>query len=85
MRLDRNDIKQWANKVDWPLLLFLVLVLNVKLIIKALCILMFLFIKRKELLRKEYWKQSFIWFYASLILISVINLLFSANITPLIT
>jgi hypothetical protein len=79
VRTDRNDIKQWANKVNWQLLLFLVLVLNVKLIIKAVCILLFLFLKRKELLRKEYWKQSFIWFYASLILISVVNLLLSAN------
>ncbi len=79
MRLNRNDIKQWANKVNWPLLLFLVLVLNVKLIIKATCILLFLFLKRKELLRKEYWKQSFIWFYASLILISIANLLFSSS------
>jgi hypothetical protein len=82
VRLNKNDIKQWANKVDWPLLLFLVLVLNVKLIIKAACILLFIFIKRKELLRKEYWRQSFIWFYASLILISAVNLLFSVNIIP---
>lgn len=74
MRPGRNDIKQWGKKVDWPLLLFLVLVLNVKLIIKAACILLFLFLKRKELLKKGYRKQSFIWFYVSLILISTVNL-----------
>ena len=79
MSTNRTDIKQWEKKVDWPLLLFLVLVLNVKLIIKAACILLFLFFKRKELLRKEYWKQSFIWFYISLILISTINLLLSPD------
>lgn len=60
-------------------MLFLVLVLNVKLIIKAACILLFLFIKRKELLRRQYRSQSFIWFYVSLILISVVNLLLPAN------
>ncbi len=79
MRLKRNDIKQWANKIDWSLLLFLVMVMNVKLIIKVTCILLFIFIKRKELLRWQYWNQSFIWFYASLILISAVNLLLSAN------
>ncbi len=79
MSQDRNDIKQWVNKVDWSLLLFLVLVLNVKLIIKAACILLFIFIKRKELQRRQYWNQSFIWFYVSLILISAVNLLLSAN------
>lgn len=79
MRQKRNDIKQWANKIDWSLLLFLVMVMNVKLIIKVTCILLFIFIKRKELLRWQYWNQSFIWFYASLILISSVNLLLSAN------
>lgn len=79
MRQKRNDIKQWANKIDWSLLLFLVMVMNVKLIIKVTCILLFIFIKRKEPLRWQYWNQSFIWFYASLILISSVNLLLSAN------
>lgn len=79
MRQRRNDIKQWAQKVDWPLLFFLVLVLNVKLIIKAACILLFVFIKRKELQKKEYRRQSFIWFYISLILISTVNLFVSIN------
>lgn len=68
-------IMQYVRGIDWSLFLFLVLVLNVKLIVKAIAILFFTFINRKHVFEKRTWTQRFLWFYASMIALAVVNLL----------
>ena len=71
----RQRIFQYAQRIDWSMLLLLVLVLNVKLVVKVVTILVFAYINRKQLFDKTALKQRFLWFYGSMIFIALINLL----------
>lgn len=56
------------------LLLFLVLALNVKMLVKIVAVILFLLLNKKMFLEKDIYRQKFIWFYFSMIAIAVINL-----------
>lgn len=73
MRLKYQHIIDYFRKVNWELLLFLVLVLNVKLVIKIPAILIFLFFNRSALRDKLIVRTKFIWFYLALIVIAAVN------------
>lgn len=60
--------------IDWKLLVFLILVLNVKLAIKVLAIVILLVLERKKIDIANLKKNSIFWFYSLLIAISFLNL-----------
>jgi hypothetical protein len=69
-----QSIVDYFQKVNWMLLLFLVLMLNVKMSVKIIAIILFLLLNRKMFFEKTISRQRFIWFYYSMIIITVINL-----------
>ncbi|MDP4262632.1 MAG: hypothetical protein Q8941_08880 [Bacteroidota bacterium] len=71
----------YFRKVNWTLLLFLLLVLNVKMLIKIPAIILLLVLNREMFRAKSIYRQKFIWFYFSMAGIAVIDLLL--NITSL--
>src|SRR5688572_16089946 len=71
----RQRMFQYVQRIDWSMLFFLVLVLNVKMVVKVVAIMVFVFINRKHLFDKIVLKQRFLWFYGSMIVIALINLL----------
>ncbi len=78
----RSLFKPFLNyflKVDWVLLIFLILVLNVKILVKIIAIIILLLFNRKLFWKKDFYRQKFIWFYFSMILIAIINLLFNIS------
>lgn len=60
------------QKVNWWLLLFLVLVLNVKMVVKVIAILLFACLNYKQFAPQNL-KQKFILFYGAMIAITVFN------------
>ena len=64
-----------SRKIEWLLLLFLLLIINVKLVVKIPVLLLFIIIFRKKLLQTDLFRQKFVWFYLSMIIIGIINLL----------
>jgi hypothetical protein len=69
----------YFRKVNWMLLLFLVLFLNVKMLVKIAAIILLLLFSRKMFCEKTIYRQKFIWFYCSMIVIALINLLFAIS------
>jgi hypothetical protein len=61
------------RKIDWQLLLFLVLVLNVKLFVKLAALLLLTIINYKRISVKGVFRQKYLWFYIGMILIGFIN------------
>ena len=61
--------------VNWPLFIFLLLVLDVKMAVKAVALLAFVIPARSVFLQQEFYRQRFTWFYAGLILIGLMNLI----------
>ncbi|HMK27964.1 MAG TPA: hypothetical protein VK483_18180 [Chitinophagaceae bacterium] len=72
----KND---YFRKVNWTLLLFLVFALNVKMPVKIATIILFLFLNKKLFLERSFYRQKFIWFYFSLIGITLINVLLNIS------
>lgn len=70
-----RHIKQWSTHIEWGLLIFLVLSLDVKLVVKVIAIALFAVINRKMFLDKKMYRQQFTWFYAAMILIGGFNAL----------
>ncbi len=64
-----------AKKVNWTLLLFLLLLLNVKLVIKILAFLFIAVSEYRKFSLKELRRQKHLLFYLSLIAIAIINYL----------
>ena len=76
-----RNVRTAIDKIDWRLLLFLVLVVNVKLVVKIAAII-FIFLVHPAF--KYVWKKRFAavhLFYVSMILIGVINALIHGLIT----
>ena len=63
------------SQLDWKILVFLVLVLNVKLVVKIVALLFFTIIERKEINFKNIFRQRYLFFYFGMIGIGLINLL----------
>jgi hypothetical protein len=70
-----HTIKRKAGDVSWPLLVFLVLVLNVKLPVKIIAVLFFVAMQWKSISVKDFLKQRYLLFYFSMIGIGIINFL----------
>lgn len=71
----RNKLKEKLTEINWPLLVFLLLVLNVKLIVKLAAILIICFINRKSISIRDFFRQRYLFFYFGVIGIGLINLL----------
>jgi len=79
MGLERT--RKWmrgaAEQVDWPLLIFLILFLNVKLYIKVAAVLLAFFWHRRRLDFREIFQKKWLGFYAAMLLLATIHLLLS--------
>ena len=62
----------YFRKVNGPLLLFLVLFMNVKILVKLAVIFIFLILSLKRTVVKEFLQQHFAWFYISMILLCIV-------------
>jgi hypothetical protein len=76
-----GSLKKYFQRLDWPLLLFLILFLNVKLYMKALALIVALWFhwaSRRELLSKEALPRTgqeiWRWFYPAMIFLALINM-----------
>lgn len=76
----RSEISSWLNKqlrtYDWKLLVFLILVLNVKLVVKLLAIVLCSILYRKEISLSDFFKNRSGWLYISMIIIGGLNFIF---------
>jgi len=82
------DLKKRASRISWPLLVFLLLALNVKLVVKIAAILLVCIYNRKEFSARNFFRQRYLWFYFGMICIGLINLLLqyrSLNVAYLAT
>lgn len=68
---------RWAQQVDWPLLIFLLLFLNVKLYVKIAAVLLAFFQHRQMPGLKTILQKKWLGFYAAMLLLAILNLLFS--------
>jgi O-Antigen ligase len=82
MRPIYQPIIDYFRKVNWMLLLFLVLVLDVKMVVKVPALLVLLFLNRSLLKDKSIYKEKFTWLYFSLIFLAAINLIFLVSSAP---
>jgi len=83
-----HKIKEKASEINWPLLVFMLLVLNVKLVIKVVAILIITIINRKNISVRDFFRQRYLFFYFGIICIGLINLLLqykSINSSYLVT
>ncbi|HMI79992.1 MAG TPA: hypothetical protein VK484_14430, partial [Ferruginibacter sp.] len=68
-------LKEMAGQVNWPLLVFLLLVLNVKLLVKVAAVLIIGIVNWKSISGKGFFRQRYLFFYFGMICIGLINLL----------
>lgn len=69
------NLKKRAAQISWPLMVFLLLVLNVKLVIKVIAVLLICIYNRKQFSIKNFFKQRYLWFYFGMIGIGLINVM----------
>ena len=60
-----QQITAYFRKINLELLLFLVLVLNVKMVVKLAALIVLILLNRKMFRDKAIYRQRFIWFYAA--------------------
>ena len=70
-----QQIRNYLLNVNGRLLLFLILFMNVKLVVKLVVLVIFFLLSFDKASIKKFLDQKFAWFYLSLILISIINLI----------
>lgn len=70
-----QQARHYLLQINWSLLVFLLLVMNVKMGVKLAALLVFFILNRKLLADKSIFKQKFIWFYGGMILLVLINIL----------
>jgi len=83
-----HTLKEKAGQVNWTLLIFLLLVLNVKLVIKVAAVILICIINRKKTQPGDFFKQRYLFFYFGMIAIGLINLVLQikqVNTTYLMT
>lgn len=61
--------------IDWKLFLFLVLVMNVKLLVKIVAIIAILLLERKSFSLRSFFRKPYVLFYLSMIGVALVNLL----------
>ncbi|MEO5998831.1 MAG: hypothetical protein ABIN89_18820 [Chitinophagaceae bacterium] len=69
----------YYQQINWELLLFLILFLNVKLWVKVLSVIITCILNRKTLFTVKFWQNKMLLFYMSIILIGILNILFQAD------
>lgn len=72
-------LNEQVRKVNWMLLVFLLLFLNVKMAIKCVILVLFLIILQKKLRKIKLLQQKFTWFYFGMIAITLLNLLINIS------
>lgn len=75
MKTALRRTQQFFLQTNWSLLVFLLLVMNVKMVVKLAALLVFLLLNRKLLFDKNIFRQRFIWFYAGVIGLVLLNIL----------
>jgi hypothetical protein len=75
MLLKLNIVVRKLRGIDWKLFLFLVLVMNVKLVVKIIAIIAIVVLERKSFTLKSFIRKPYILFYMGIIAIALINLL----------
>lgn len=70
-----HTLKKKAGQINWPLLGFMLLVLDVKLVVKVAAVLLICIYNWKTISVKGFFSQRYLWFYFGLICIGLINLL----------
>lgn len=68
-------LKEKARQINWPLLVFLLLVLNVKLVVKVAAVIIISIVNWKLISVKDFFRQRYLFFYFGLACIGLINLL----------
>lgn len=69
-----HQLKEKATQINWPLLVFMLLVLNVKLVVKITAVIIISIINRKQVSVRDFFRQRYLFFYFGLISIGIINL-----------
>lgn len=72
-------LRQQARSVNWILLAFLLLLLNVKLVVKLAAFLLILITRHRAVIKENILRKKFLYFYLTMIIISVINLVLASN------
>lgn len=70
-----QSLRDKAAKLNWPLLVFLLLVLNVKLVVKLAAVIIICLLNWKKTSIRDFFTQRYLFFYFGMIIIAVINLL----------
>ena len=71
--------RRYIRQINWPLLLFLVFFLNVKLYIKIVAIFFAIFLHRKTPFLRTSFRKKWLWFYLAMIGLAGINRLISLS------
>ena len=80
--LNLRILKKKLEPYDWKLLLFLVLVMNVKLVVKVLALLLMTLLERKNISLENMARQPYLFFYFGMMAITLINLLLQIKTIP---
>jgi hypothetical protein len=75
IRLPYKAIADYLRKINWTLLVFLILFINVKMLVKIPVIIILLLVNRSMFSEKSIYRQKFIWFYCCLAGITILNVL----------
>ena len=70
-------LRHWMGRIDWPLLLFLILFLNVKLYVKVVAVLLAFGLHRRLPHFRELFQKRWLGFYGSMLFLAGIHLLLS--------
>ncbi|MBS1665717.1 MAG: oligosaccharide flippase family protein [Bacteroidetes bacterium] len=72
----------YLRRIDWGLFFFLVGMLNVKLYVKVAAIVFALVLFRRTAVTRDVFRQRFLWFYAVMILLAIVNFLIAFSFSP---
>jgi len=75
--------KKRSKQLDWQLLLFLVLVLNVKLVIKLVALILITVINYREISVKTLFRRRYLWFYFGIIAVALANIVLQYKLISL--
>jgi hypothetical protein len=75
MPLKLDIVIKKLRGIDWKLFLFLVLMMNVKLVVKIIAIIAIMVLERKSFTFKSFIRKPYILFYMGMIVIALVNLL----------
>jgi hypothetical protein len=74
-----KNIVNYSRKINWLLLLSLLLVLNVKMAIKVVALVLLVLLFNKKLVQNNFLRQKFVWFYFSMIIVALVNLIINVS------